>query len=122
MLNRRACFVLPLLTAFPAFGAPGVGAPGLDVSEVRLALPPGATARMAVPVRVADAGGAGVVGALDRGHLEGAVLSPLAARAAAARMGARLIALPPLADGGVPVVRRALPPGLRDAVAATLIG
>jgi hypothetical protein len=120
MLNRRACFAMPLLAAVPGWGAAALAGPIAGVSEVRLALPEGEAVRMGVRVRTSAAGAPGVVAALDRGHLEGAVLSPGQARAARALMGARLAALPPRADGRVPVVRRALPPGLHRAVADAL--
>ncbi|MGI4950327.1 MAG: hypothetical protein ACRYGM_00820 [Janthinobacterium lividum] len=133
-MHRRHLLTLPLLAALPAFADAATTVPGLHagtvvpelragtvVPELRAGVAPDRAARLArrlgVPVRSVQAG---LVAALNAGHLEVALLDDAELAAARLCMRERLLVLPGRIAGRVPVTRRVLPPGLRQDMAAAL--
>ncbi len=109
-MRRRHLLALPLAAALPL---PARAAWRGDVGEVRIAgrVAPGA---LTMAVRTVALHGPALLHALDRGHVEAALLTRAEAQDALVRMGDRLMAAP--AGDHVRVVRRALPAGLAPAL------
>ena len=119
MLHRRQLLAVSALAVCAGW------APDPGVAEVRLGGDVGAAAgalRARLGIAVVECGlhGAALAAALDRGHVEAAVLDGATLQLARRLMGERLI-VAGQAGGGTAVVRRVLGRGLGGQLAAALL-